>query len=117
MTEGDYYSVSQAAKVLKVTPGRIRQMQRRRMLDDLKWRRVELLWELYKRRKDGRLQLAAMALEREAGGPEYDWDKTALIEDGAIEQANVPVYGQLGPPELYMVTPKGEQILREWGYL
>jgi hypothetical protein len=26
MTEGDYYSVSQAAKVLKVTPGRIRQM-------------------------------------------------------------------------------------------
>jgi hypothetical protein len=27
------------------------------MLDDLKTRRVELLWELYKRRKDGRLQL------------------------------------------------------------
>ncbi len=26
MTEGDYYSVDQAARVLKVTPGRIRQM-------------------------------------------------------------------------------------------
>ncbi len=26
MSEGDYYSVSQAARVLKVTPGRIRQM-------------------------------------------------------------------------------------------
>jgi hypothetical protein len=87
------------------------------MLDDLKTRRVELLWELYKRRKDGRLQLAAMALDREAGGPEYDLDKTGLIEDGAIEQADVPVYGRVGTPELYRVTPKAEQMLREWGYL
>jgi len=45
------------------------------MLDDLKTRRVELLWELYKRRKDGRLQLAAMAQTARPEAPSMIWIK------------------------------------------
>jgi hypothetical protein len=37
MIEGDYYSVAQAARVLKVTPARIRQMLGSGELEGLAW--------------------------------------------------------------------------------
>jgi hypothetical protein len=86
------------------------------MVDEPRRRRVEILWELYQRPRDGSLQTAAMALGRDVEGPVFRLDTDKLIEDGAIVLADMPEFGNLGTPELYRVTPKGVQILREWGY-
>ena len=78
-------------------------------------RMVAILWELYQRPQDGSLQTAAMALGRDVDGPVFRFDKDKLIEARAMEQVHMPAIGDR-VPELYRVTLKGEQILREWGY-
>ena len=86
--------------------------------DDLRRRRLTLLYELYWRNKqgnDGALQNAAMALGREPGTLDLEFDKARLIEDGAIERVDMPP-GYVPEPELYKVTAKGENILCEAGY-
>ena len=86
-------------------------------MDAMTERRVTILWELYQRPEDGSLQTAAMLLGRDVDGPMFRYDKDKLIEDGQIVQVDMPEFGSLGSPELYRVTPKGEQMLRDWGYL
>jgi hypothetical protein len=80
-------------------------------------RRVELLDALYRLGpEDGRLTVAATNIGREAGGPEFDVDKYRMIDDGWIELVEFEREGILAA-ELYMVTPKGKEILRAWSYL
>ena len=86
--------------------------------DDLRRRRLTLLYELYRRNKqgnDGGLQNAAMALGREPGTLDFEFDKARLIEEGAIERVDMPP-GYVPEPELYKVTAKGENMLGEAGY-
>ena len=79
-------------------------------------RRIEILWELYQRPQDGSLQTVAMILGRDVAGPDFRLDKDKLIEDGAILLVPMPAFGDRGTPDLYKVTPEGEQMLRESGY-
>jgi hypothetical protein len=91
--------------------------QRSNMLNPggLKRRRVELLWALYQLPADDvTLQMAALSVGREAGGRVFEFDKRALIGEGAIEEIDMSGWEQ--PPELYKVTAEGEKILRDWGY-
>jgi hypothetical protein len=82
---------------------------------ELKRRRVELLWALYQLpADDGTLQMAAVSVGRETGGRAFEFDKRALIGEGAIEEIDIP--GWEKPPELYKVTAEGEKILGDWGY-
>jgi hypothetical protein len=53
------------------------------MHEDLKRRILDLLFMLHLR-EDGSLPMAAIALEREAGGPEFERDKSMLLQGGAI---------------------------------
>jgi hypothetical protein len=59
--------------------------------------------------------MAALALEREAGGPEFELDKSMLLQGGAIELADVPP--GMEDAELYVVTDTGMQMLRAAGYI
>ena len=43
-------------------------------------------------------------------------DVDKLYEVGALELVEMPAFGDRGSPEVYRVTLKGEQILREWAY-
>ena len=43
-------------------------------------------------------------------------DVDKLCEVGALELVDLPAFGELGSPEVYRVTLKGEQLLREWDY-
>ena len=83
------------------------------MHEDLKRRILDLLFMLHLR-DDGSLPMAALALEREAGGPEYELDKSMLLQGGAIELADIRP-GMVGD-ELYVVTAAGRHMLRDAGY-
>ena len=79
-------------------------------------RAVEVLWEFYKNRKDGTPQTVAMARGQDAENPIFIMDVNKLYEVRAIELVDMPEFGNLGTPEVYRVTPEGEQLLRERGY-
>jgi hypothetical protein len=87
------------------------------MIGDVSRRRVRLLAALYQLGpEDGRLTVAAVIAGRDAGGPELNFDKYGLIGVGLIEEVP-PARAGMVDDELYMVTPKGEKILRKWGRL
>ena len=79
-------------------------------------RAVEVLWAFYEHQEDGTPQTVAMALGRDPDGPVFRGDVDKLYEVGALELVEMPAFGERGSPEVYRVTLKGEQILREWGY-
>jgi hypothetical protein len=87
------------------------------MHDDPEKRRLELLFMLLVV-DDGSLHSAAIALGWEAGGPEFELDKSQLeldksqlLSEGAIEP--VGVRPGMVDEELYVVTPAGMQMLRD----
>jgi hypothetical protein len=87
------------------------------MHEDLKRRILDLLFMLHLR-EDGSLPMAAIALEREAGGPEFERDKSMLLQGGAIALADIPpgmVDAEVA--EVYVVTAAGRQRLRDAGYI
>jgi len=57
-----------------------------------------------------------MFLERDADGPVFRADLDKLCEVGALELVDIPAFGDLGSPEVYRVTLKGEQLLGERAY-
>jgi len=73
---------------------------------------VEVLWACYEHREN--VQVVAMSLGTNADDPLFRMDLNQLYKVGAIEQADMPMFGKLDPPEVYRVTQKGGQILREW---
>ena len=79
-------------------------------------RMVEVLWVFYQHREDGAPQTVATALGRDARGPVFRLDVEQLYKVGAIELVDMPAFGEFDP-EVYRVTLKGEQLLREWDYL
>ena len=79
-------------------------------------RAVEVLWAFYDLQEDGTPQTVAMALGRDPDGPVFRGDVDKLYEVGALELVEMPAFGERGSPEVYRVTLKGEQILREWAY-
>jgi hypothetical protein len=80
------------------------------MHDDPEKRRLELLFMLLVLEEES-LHTAASALNREAGGPEFELDKSQLLSEGAIEP--VGVRPGTVDEELYVVTPAGRQMLRD----
>ena len=83
------------------------------MLDELKKRRLALLYSLYQR-GDGVLQMAAIDIGRDSGGPVIEFDKREVLKEGAMEDVTPP--GLVGA-ELYRVTPEGVTMLEEAGYV
>ena len=86
-------------------------------MDEVNRRMVEVLWAFYVHRDDGTPQTAGVVLGRDPDGPVFRLDLDRLLEVGALELVDMPAFGSLGPPEVYRVTPEGEQLLAEWGYL
>jgi hypothetical protein len=80
------------------------------MHDDPEKRRLELLFMLLVLEEES-LHTAASFLDREAGGPEFELDKSQLLSEGAIEP--VDVRPGMVDEELYVVTPAGRQMLRD----
>ncbi len=80
------------------------------MHDDPEKRRLELLFMLLVLEEES-LHTAASALGWEAGGPEFELDKSQLLSEGAIEP--VGVRPGMVDEELYEVTPAGMQMLRD----
>ena len=85
-------------------------------MDALYGRAVAVLGAFHEHRDDGTPQTVAMFLERDADGPVFRADLDKLCEVGALELVHLPAFGDLGSPEVYRVTLKGEQLLREWGH-
>ena len=79
-------------------------------------RAVEVLWAFYDLQEDGTPQRVAMALGRDPDSPVFRGDVDKLYEVEALELVEMPTLGDGGSPEVYRVTLKGEQILREWAY-
>ena len=79
-------------------------------------RMVEVLWAFYEHQEDGTPQTVAMALGRDPAHPVFRGDVDKLLEVEALELVDMPAFGDLGSPEVYRVTLKGEQLVGERGY-
>ena len=79
-------------------------------------RMVEVLWAFYEHQEDGTPQTVAMALGRDPAHPVFRGDVDKQLEVEALELVDMPAFGDLGSPEVYRVTLKGEQLVGERGY-
>jgi hypothetical protein len=77
---------------------------------------IEVLWAFYQNQEDVTPQTVAMALGRDADSAMFLSDVRKLEDVGALELVDMPGFRSLESPEVFRVTLKGEQLLREWGY-
>ena len=84
-------------------------------MDAVYERAVDVLWGFYEHREAGTPQVVAMALGRDPDGPVFRADVNKLREVGALELVDMPTFGSR-TPEVYRVTPAGEQLLADKDY-